>query len=185
MKIDAALLVHDLNQMPAVARFAEHLGLVDYRVGMKLTVAAETFPLARAFTISRGSRTEARVLTVTLEANGVRGRGECVPYTRYGETLESVSQQIQRLDPPIHACTACRTCCHPGAARNAIDCALWDLEAKRAGCPGWRASRPVPRPPRSSPPIPSPLPRTRRDGRRLGLAGAGRGIGRGPRARRR
>ena len=100
---------------------------------MKLTVAADTFPLARAFTISRGSRTEAQVLTVTIEADGARGRGECVPYARYGETLDSVRAQL--ADLPIRDIdrTALQSLLPPGAARNAVDCALWDLEAKRSG----------------------------------------------------
>jgi L-alanine-DL-glutamate epimerase-like enolase superfamily enzyme len=104
---------------------------------MKLTVAADTFPLARAFTISRGSRTEAHVLTDTLDADGARGRGECVPYARYGETLASVRAQIEAL-PPAFDRTTLQSLLPPGAARNAVDCALWDLEAKRTGRPVWQ-----------------------------------------------
>ncbi len=103
---------------------------------MKLALAAETFPLARAFTISRGSRTEARVLMVTLTEAGRRGRGECVPYARYGETLESVAAQIEGLPMPLTR-AALAGLLPPGAARNAVDCALWDLEAKQAGRPVW------------------------------------------------
>lgn len=103
---------------------------------MKITVEAETFPLRRTFTISRGSRTEARVLTATIHADGHRGRGECVPYARYGETLDSVAAQIARL-PPRFDRQALQHLLPPGAARNAVDCALWDLEAKRAGRPVW------------------------------------------------
>ena len=113
---------------------------------MRLTVAAETFPLARAFTISRGSRTEARVLTVTVEADGARGRGECVPYARYGETLESVAAQVGGL-PAEFDREGLQRLLPPGAARNAVDCALWDLEAKRTGRPVWElAGLPKPGP---------------------------------------
>ena len=66
---------------------------------MKLTAATESFPFAEVFTISRGSRTEAHVVTVTIEADGAAGRGECVPYARYGETLESVVAEIGSLPP--------------------------------------------------------------------------------------
>ena len=91
----------------------------------------------RAFTISRGSRTEARVLTVTVEADGVRGRGECVPYARYGETPDSVAAQIEGL-PERFDRAALQDLLPPGAARNAVDCALWDLEAKRSGRRVWQ-----------------------------------------------
>jgi L-Ala-D/L-Glu epimerase len=101
---------------------------------MRLSVVRETFPLARAFTISRGSHTEARVLTVTVEDGTARGRGECVPYARYGETLASVEAQIAGL-PAAFDRAALQALLPPGAARNAVDCALWDLEAKRAGVP--------------------------------------------------
>ena len=104
---------------------------------MKVTVVEEAFPLARAFTISRGSRTEARVLTVTVEAEGATGRGECVPYARYGETPASVAAQIRAVAPPFDR-AALQARLPPGAARNALDCALWDWEAKRTGVPVWR-----------------------------------------------
>jgi L-alanine-DL-glutamate epimerase-like enolase superfamily enzyme len=113
---------------------------------MRLTVAAETFPLAKAFTISRGSRTEARVLTVTVEEDGARGRGECVPYARYGETMESVAAQIAGL-PAAFDREGLQRLLPPGAARNAVDCAFWDLEAKRTGRRVWElAGLPEPGP---------------------------------------
>ena len=113
---------------------------------MRLTVETEVFPLAKAFTISRGSRTEARVLTVTIEADGARGRGECVPYSRYGETLESVRAQILSLPAKLDR-AALQRLLPAGAARNAVDCALWDLEAKRAGRRVWElAGLPAPAP---------------------------------------
>jgi L-alanine-DL-glutamate epimerase-like enolase superfamily enzyme len=113
---------------------------------MKLRVEAEAFPLRRAFKISRGSRTEARVLTVTVEAAGARGRGECVPYARYGESLESVAAQIAGLPAELDR-AALQRLLPPGAARNAVDCALWDLEAKQSGRAVWQlAGLPRPQP---------------------------------------
>lgn len=103
---------------------------------MRLTVQAEAFPLARPFTISRGTRTEAQVLTVRVEADGAAGQGECVPYARYGETLASVTDQIRALPAELDRARL-QELLPPGAARNAVDCALWDLEAKRAGRPAW------------------------------------------------
>lgn len=103
---------------------------------VRVAVRTEVFPLAKAFTISRGSRTEARVLTVTVEDGGARGRGECVPYARYGETLESVGEQVLGLPERFDRMEVQRLL-PPGAARNAVDCALWDLEAKRAGRRVW------------------------------------------------
>ena len=113
-----------------------------------ITVIPEAFRLAQAFTISRGSRTEARVLTVTVTRDGVTGRGECVPYARYGESLESVAAQIESLSEGINR-AALQQALPPGAARNAVDCALWDWEAKRAGRRAWElagtaAPKPVP-----------------------------------------
>nr|WP_221288313.1 N-acetyl-D-Glu racemase DgcA [Amaricoccus macauensis] len=109
-------------------------------------IETEVFPLAKTFTISRGSKTEARVLTVTVEADGVRGRGECVPYARYGETIESVRAQVRSL-PARFDRAALQSLLPAGAARNAVDCALWDCEAKRAGRRVWDlAGLPAPGP---------------------------------------
>jgi L-alanine-DL-glutamate epimerase-like enolase superfamily enzyme len=113
---------------------------------MKISVTAESFRLAEVFTISRGSRSEAKVLTVRVTDGGVTGWGECVPYARYDETLESVTAQIQGLDLPMDRAVL-QNALPPGAARNALDCALWDLEAKRAGCRVWQlAGLPEPGP---------------------------------------
>ncbi len=101
-----------------------------------ITVSQDTFKLAQAFTISRGSRTEARVLTVRITRDGVTGWGECVPYARYGESLESVTAQIEALPEGIDRMTL-QEVMPSGAARNAVDCALWDLEAKQAGKRAW------------------------------------------------
>ena len=103
---------------------------------MNTTVTQDVFQLAEVFTISRGSRTEAKVLTVKIERDGVVGWGECVPYARYDETMDSVADQIAGLpadvtrDDLYDLLTA-------GAARNAVDCALWDHEAKTAGKRVW------------------------------------------------
>ncbi|MEL7100072.1 MAG: N-acetyl-D-Glu racemase DgcA [Pseudomonadota bacterium] len=99
---------------------------------MQRSVTHDVFPLAEVFTIARGSRTEAKVLTVHLSDGVHRGWGECVPYARYGETLESVTAQISGL-PDAFDRAALLDLLPAGAARNAVDCALWDLEAKRAG----------------------------------------------------
>ncbi len=101
-----------------------------------VTVTTENYPIARAFTISRGSKTEAQVLVCTIFDGAHRGRGECVPYSRYGESLESVAAQIAQMEQAIAAGIThvqLLTAMPAGAARNAIDCALWDLEAKMTG----------------------------------------------------
>ncbi|WP_029029229.1 N-acetyl-D-Glu racemase DgcA [Salinarimonas rosea] len=103
-----------------------------------LTVAAEAFPIAGRFTISRGSRTEAVVVLATIAEGGAIGRGECVPYARYGESVESVVAQIESVRAMLEGGMgreALQDVLPAGAARNAIDCALWDLDAKRSGVP--------------------------------------------------
>lgn len=113
---------------------------------MELTITRDVFALAQAFTISRGSRTHAQVLTVHLSDGTHTGRGECVPYARYNETLDSVSAQIEGASLPIDR-AALLTTLPSGAARNALDCALWDLEAKQAGKRVWElAGLPAPKP---------------------------------------
>ena len=113
---------------------------------MQITVQPDTFRLAETFTISRGSRTEAKVLTVRVTDGGYQGWGECVPYARYGETLDSVTAEIERLPDGITR-QALQQALPAGAARNAVDCALWDLDAKKAGKRVWDvAGRPVPVP---------------------------------------
>jgi L-alanine-DL-glutamate epimerase-like enolase superfamily enzyme len=110
-------------------------------MAVRLSVAEERFPVAGAFTISRGSRTEIRVVTATLSDGEFSGRGECVPYPRYGETAESVMALVHSvaidLDNGLDR-IALQDRLPPGAARNALDCAFWDLEAKRTGTPVWR-----------------------------------------------
>ena len=102
-------------------------------MGMRITVQPETFQLAQVFTISRGSRSQAEVLTVRIEKDGVIGWGECVPYARYGESLASVTAQIEVLGDISHGELA--EALPAGAARNALDCAFWDLQAKTSGVP--------------------------------------------------
>ncbi len=111
---------------------------------MRISVRAETFRLAEVFTISRGSRTAAEVLTVTVNDGKVTGRGECVPYARYDETLESVIVQIEGFDG---AWADLQDALPAGAARNALDCAFWDHAAKREGKRVWElAGLPAPAP---------------------------------------
>lgn len=111
-----------------------------------ITVTPDVFRLAQVFTISRGSRSEARVLTLRVTRGGVTGRGECVPYARYGETPESVTAQIESLPQDITR-DALQGALPAGAARNALDCALWDLRAKQTGRRVWQLAdlpEPVP-----------------------------------------
>lgn len=101
-----------------------------------LDIQMNSFPIAGIFTISRGAKTEAEVITCTLTESSARGLGECVPYRRYGETMESVFAQIEAARPLVEAGISRRellSAMPPGAARNAVDCALWDLEAKQTG----------------------------------------------------
>ncbi|OYW54128.1 MAG: dipeptide epimerase [Hyphomicrobium sp. 32-62-53] len=99
-----------------------------------IRVAIESWPLAQPFVIARGAKTEARVIVVTLSQGGVEGRGECVPYARYGETAEATAAAIEAAGAPASHGDLARLL-PPGAARNALDCALFDLEAKLAGVP--------------------------------------------------
>ncbi|WFE75074.1 N-acetyl-D-Glu racemase DgcA [Roseinatronobacter sp. S2] len=101
-----------------------------------LTVTHDRFRLAEVFTIARGSRTHADVVTVSLLRDGASGRGECVPYARYGESIDSVRREIEALATGIGR-EALQDVLPAGAARNAVDCALWDREAKRAGKRVW------------------------------------------------
>ena len=113
---------------------------------MEITVTPDVFKLAQVFTISRGSRTEAKVLTVRIEKDGIIGWGECVPYARYDETLESVADQVNSLSGDIDR-TSLSDMLPPGAARNAVDCALWDLSAKTAKKRVWNLlDLPAPKP---------------------------------------
>jgi L-Ala-D/L-Glu epimerase / N-acetyl-D-glutamate racemase len=101
-----------------------------------LTVRRESWPLARPFAISRGARTTAEVVVAEIAAGEARGRGECVPYARYGESVEGVVAAIAAMSEAIAGGldrAGLRQRMPPGAARNALDAALWDLEAKTSG----------------------------------------------------
>jgi L-alanine-DL-glutamate epimerase-like enolase superfamily enzyme len=105
---------------------------------MRVTATIERFPILGSFAISRGAKTEAAVVVVVIEDGGFRGRGEAVPYGRYGERLEGTLAQIATVRSAIELGVnraTLQTLLPPGAARNAIDCALWDLDSKRSGKP--------------------------------------------------
>lgn len=109
--------------------------LFDSKFGtLTLDVVCESWPLREAFTISRGSKTSADVLCVTLRDGEFQGRGEAVPYDRYDETIDSALQQIDAIRS-FASRSELQNSLPAGAARNAIDCAMWDLEAKRSGTP--------------------------------------------------
>jgi L-alanine-DL-glutamate epimerase-like enolase superfamily enzyme len=106
----------------------------------RLSARLERWPLAAAFVISRGSKTEAEVVVVEIADGDHRGRGEAVPYGRYGETIADVLGQIESVRARIESGAGrdeLQALLPAGAARNALDCALWDLEAKVAGVRAW------------------------------------------------
>jgi L-Ala-D/L-Glu epimerase len=101
---------------------------------MELSVRIERWPLAGAFTISRGSKTEAVVVVAELSDGTHRGRGESVPYARYGETPDRIVATIEAVRPAVRQGMdrgALQRAIAPGAARNALDCAYWDINAKQ------------------------------------------------------
>lgn len=105
-----------------------------------LRVHRERWPLARAFAISRGAKIAAEVVVAEISDGALVGRGECVPYARYGETPAAVAALVEEQAPAIAAGLdhqALQARLPAGAARNALDCALWDLEAKAAGRRVW------------------------------------------------
>ncbi|MEL7127864.1 MAG: N-acetyl-D-Glu racemase DgcA [Pseudomonadota bacterium] len=113
---------------------------------MRIEVSRDVFALAQVFRIARGARTEAQVVTVSVSDGAHRGWGECVPYARYGETLDTVTAQIEVVPRDVTR-AGLQGLLPPGAARNALDCALWDLEAKQAGRRVWElAGLPAPAP---------------------------------------
>jgi len=117
----------------------------------RLVVRRESWPLAHAFTISRGSRTVAEVVVAELTAGALRGRGESVPYARYGETVDGVVSALEAMAPAVADGLdriALQAALPAGAARNALDAAFWDFEAKASGKPvsrlaGVEPPRPV------------------------------------------
>lgn len=109
----------------------------------------EAWPLHTAFVIARGSRTEARVIVVEIEENGVVGKGECTPYPHFGESEISVMAQLGVVDQIIAQGTdrpALQTLLPAGAARNALDSALWDLQRQQSGQTLWQLTGIAPLP---------------------------------------
>ena len=109
--------------------------------GRDLSVSVERFPIRGGFTISRGAKHEAVVVVATISDGASSGRGECVPYPRYGESVDGVAKAIEACAPAMAAGldrAGLQALLPAGAARNALDCALWDLEAKISGRSGAR-----------------------------------------------
>jgi len=107
---------------------------------VELCVSAESWPIRGSFTISRGAKTVAETVRVELHDGGFKGAGECVPYARYGESRDSVIGQIESLRCDIQQGmdrVRLQQTLPPGAARNALDCALWDLQAKMSQHRVW------------------------------------------------
>ncbi len=115
-----------------------------------LSVGRESWPIRGRFAISRGAKTTAEVVVATIAQDGAAGRGECVPYAHYGESVDQVVGAIKALAPDVAAGMdreALARALPAGAARNALDCALWDLAAKLSRTPAWRlAGLAAPRP---------------------------------------
>ncbi len=117
----------------------------------RLRVVRQSWPLAQPFAISRGSRTTAEVVVAEIFDGDSRGRGECVPYPRYGESVDDVVRALEAMAGAVFSGLdreALQRAMPPGAARNALDAAFWDLDAKRANRPvaelaGIGALRPV------------------------------------------
>jgi L-alanine-DL-glutamate epimerase-like enolase superfamily enzyme len=106
----------------------------------QLRVERQSFPIRGSFAISRGRKTTSEVVLVELQRDGARGRGECVPYARYGESIDSVIDAIESVRDELQAdidCAQLQQLMPAGAARNAVDCALWDLRAKQASKRVW------------------------------------------------
>jgi L-Ala-D/L-Glu epimerase len=114
--------------------------LIFRNISSMITIASESWPIAGTFTIARGSKTSADVVVVTIKRDGHTGRGECVPYTRYNETVPMVVAALEAAKPAIAKLKSraeIPVLNLPHAAANALDCALWDLEAKSSGKPAW------------------------------------------------
>src|SRR5947209_12206517 len=107
----------------------------------QLAAAIERWPIQGTFAISRGAKTEAVTVVAEISRGGLTGRGECVPYPRYGETPEATLAAIQAMQQAVAGGLtrqALQAAMPSGAARNALDCALIGLEAKTAGMRAWR-----------------------------------------------
>ena len=107
---------------------------------LKITARIETWPIDGTFVIAREARTEIAVVVVEVSDGAATGRAECRPYARYGETPDGVLAQILATDLASADRDALGTLLPPGAARNGLDCALWDLCAKRDGVPVWQSA---------------------------------------------
>ncbi|WP_432455082.1 N-acetyl-D-Glu racemase DgcA [Agarivorans sp. QJM3NY_29] len=108
---------------------------------MKVRFSTKSWPIRGTFTISRGSKTEAETVIVELEDQGKIGRGECVPYAHYQESIDSVLAQLEGILPRLREGLSrqeLQLLLPSGAARNAVDCALWDLECKQEGISIWQ-----------------------------------------------
>ncbi len=106
-----------------------------------IAIRAQTWPLKQHFAIARDSKISADVICADITECGVTGRGEAVPYARYGESVETVSASIEDLRPALEdglEQSVLGDALPPGAARNALDCAMWDLRAKQTGQPVWQ-----------------------------------------------
>ncbi len=107
---------------------------------MQFSCAHESWPIAGTFTIARGSKTAADVVVVKLSRNGFTGQGECVPYVRYNETVPQVLAALEAARNVVKSLPsrdAIANLALPYAARNALDCALWDLQCKESGMSAW------------------------------------------------
>jgi len=117
---------------------------------IQLNARHESWPLRSPFSISRGSKTSVDVVVVELEQSGFRGHGEAVPYRRYDQTIEQTLDSIHEVAQDIRngiSRDELISILPANAARNAVDCAMWDLEAKRSKQPLWKiADLPKPNP---------------------------------------
>lgn len=133
---------HTVQKLPDIKATSSHV--------LKLKARIERWPIAGAFTISRGAKTEAVTVVAELSLGGLTGRGECVPYPRYGETPEATLAALKSMREPLRRGLereALQAAMPAGAARNALDCAWLDLEAKTRGVRVWNMlGRPAPRP---------------------------------------
>ncbi|MDG3085756.1 dipeptide epimerase [Vibrio hannami] len=116
---------------------------------MKLKLSTNSWPIRGSFTISRGSKTQVDVIVVELEQNGIIGRGECVPYGRYNESIESVLAELESIQASVESGVnqkEIQSLLPSGAARNALDCAYWDLKCKSKGISIWDSLSITPEP---------------------------------------
>lgn len=122
-----------------------------FKMSRRLTFTTRRYATHKPFVIARGSKSQADQIIVSISDNAYTGIGACVPYPRYDESIESVSDAIQTITPDIDNgldINALQNLMPPGAARNAVDCALWDLHCKISGQPIWKLAglnEPVPR----------------------------------------